>query len=137
MSFLVKLLMVIKMFDFSRILAGLLSGLTASMGLGGGAVLIIYLTLFAGVDRITAGGINLLFFIPISLLAVIIYAVRKEIKWKTVIPISITGLLGAVAGMWLIDFLGNEWIGKIFGGILVIMGLKETFFKGVAKDGKP
>ena len=137
MSFLVKLLMVIKMFDFSCILAGLLSGLTASMGLGGGAVLIIYLTLFAGVDRITAGGINLLFFIPISLLAVIIYAVRKEIKWKTVIPISLLGLLGAVAGMWLIDFLGNEWIGKIFGGILVIMGLKETFFKGVAKDGKP
>ena len=127
------------MFDlnFSSLIAGLLSGLTASMGLGGGAVLIIYLTLFAGVDRITAGGINLLFFIPISLLAVIIYAVRKEIKWKTVIPISLLGLLGAVAGMWLIDFLGNEWIGKIFGGILVIMGLKETFFKGVAKDGKP
>ena len=106
-----------------------MSGLTASMGLGGGAVLIIYLTLFAGVDRITAGGINLLFFIPISLLAVIIYAVRKEIKWKTVIPISLLGLLGAVAGMRLIDILGNEWIGKIFGGILVIMGLKETFFK--------
>lgn len=127
------------MFDlnFSSLIAGLLSGLTASMGLGGGAVLIIYLTLLADVDRITAGGINLLFFIPISLLAVIIYAVRKEIKWKTVIPISLLGLLGAVAGMWLIDFLGNEWIGKIFGGILVIMGLKETFFKGVAKDGKP
>ena len=131
--------MVIKVFDlnYSCLIAGLLSGLTASMGLGGGAVLIIYLTLFADVDRITAGGINLLFFIPISLLAVIIYAVRKEIKWKTVIPISLLGLLGAVAGMWLIDFLGNEWIGKIFGGILVIMGLKETFFKGVAKDGKP
>ena len=129
--------MVIKMFDFSAIIAGLLSGLTASMGLGGGAVLIIYLTLFAGVDRITAGGINLLFFIPISLLAVIIYAVRGEIKWKTVISISLLGLLGAMAGMWLIDFLGNEWIGKIFGGILVIMGLKETFSKGVAKVGKP
>ena len=129
--------MVIKMFNFPALIAGLLSGLTASMGLGGGAVLIIYLTLFAGVDRITAGGINLLFFIPISLLAVIIYAVRKEIKWKTVIPISLLGLCGAILGMWLIDFLGNEGIGKIFGGILVIMGLKETFFKGVAKDGKP
>ena len=98
------------------------------MGLVGGAVLIIYLTLFAGVDRITAGGINLLFFIPISLLAVIIYAVRKEIKWKTVIPISLFGLLGAILGMWLIDFLETEWISKIFGGILIIMGLKETFF---------
>ena len=127
------------MFDlnFSSLIAGLLSGLTASMGLGGGAVLIIYLTLLAGVDRITAGGINLLFFIPISLLAVIIYAVRKEIKWKTVIPISLFGLLGAGFGMWLIDFLGTGWIGKIFGGILILMGLKETFSKGVAKDRKP
>ena len=126
----VKLLRVIKVFnfEFSCLLSGLLSGLTAAMGLGGGAVLIIYLTLFAGVDRITAGGINLLFFIPISLLAVIIYAVRKEIKWKTVIPISLFGLLGAILGMWLIDFLETEWISKIFGGILIIMGLKETFF---------
>ena len=127
------------MFDlnFSSLIAGLLSGLTASMGLGGGAVLIIYLTLLAAVDRITAGGINLLFFIPISLLAVIIYAVRGEIKWKTVIPISLLGLCGSVLGMWLIDFLEDEWISKIFGGILVILGLKETFFKGVAKDRKP
>lgn len=123
--------------SFSGLLAGLLSGLTASMGLGGGAVLIIYLTLFAGVDRITAGGVNLLFFIPISLLAVIIYAVRGEIKWKTVIPISLLGLLGAVLGMWLIDFLEAKWIGKIFGGILVVLGIKETFFKGVAKERKP
>lgn len=123
--------------SFSGLLAGLLSGLTASMGLGGGAVLIIYLTLFAGVDRITAGGANLLFFIPISLLAVIIYAVRGEIKWKTVIPISLLGLLGAVLGMWLIDFLEAKWIGKIFGGILVVLGIKETFFKGVAKERKP
>lgn len=131
--------MVIKVFDlnFSSLIAGLLSGLTASMGLGGGAVLIIYLTLLADVDRITAGGINLLFFIPISLLAVIIYAVRGEIKWKTVIPISLLGLCGSVLGMWLIDFLKDEWISKIFGGILVILGLKETFFKGVAKDRKP
>lgn len=124
-------------FDFYSVAAGLLSGLTASMGLGGGAVLIIYLTLLADVDRITAGGINLLFFIPISLLAVIIYAVRGEIKWKTVIPISLLGLCGSVLGMWLIDFLEDEWISKIFGGILVILGLKETFFKGVAKDRKP
>ena len=129
----------IKVFDlnFSSLIAGLLSGLTASMGLGGGAVLIIYLTLLADVDRITAGGINLLFFIPISLLAVIIYAVRGDIKWKTVIPISLLGLCGAILGMWLIDFLESRWIGKIFGGILVILGLKETFFKGVAKDRKP
>ncbi len=123
--------------NISALLAGLFSGLTASMGLGGGAVLIIYLTLFAEVDRITAGGINLLFFIPISLLAVIIYGIRGEIKWKTVIPISLFGLPGAVLGMRLIDILGTQWTGKLFGAILIFMGLKETFSKDVAKEDKP
>ena len=117
------------------LLAGLFSGIAGSMGLGGGAVLIIYLTLFTDADRITAGGINLIFFIPISLLAVIIYAVRKQIKWKTIIPIAAFGLLGAVCGIWLSNIMGAKLIGKIFGVLLIIMGFKETFL-GVAKGKK-
>lgn len=117
------------------LLAGLFSGIAGSMGLGGGAVLIIYLTLFTDADRITAGGINLIFFIPISLLAVIIYAVRKQIKWKTIIPIAVFGLLGAVCGIWLGNIMGAKLIGKIFGVLLIIMGFKETFL-GVAKGKK-
>ena len=118
------------------LLAGLLSGVCASMGLGGGAVLIIYLTLFTDIDRVRAGGINLLFFIPISLLAVIIYAKRGEIKWRTVIPVALFGLLGAVAGLLLLNVLGGKLIGRIFGGSLVLLGLRETFSKSVAKDKK-
>ena len=67
------------------LLAGLLSGIIGAMGLGGGAVLIIYLTLFAETKQLQAQGINLLFFIPIALVAVLIYSKKKQIKWKTVV----------------------------------------------------
>ena len=60
------------------LLAGLLSGIIGAMGLGGGAVLIIYLSLFTETEQLTAQGINLLFFIPTALLAVIIYAIKKK-----------------------------------------------------------
>lgn len=60
--------------SIAALLAGLLSGIIGSMGLGGGAVLIIYLSLFTETEQLRSQGINLLFFIPIALIAVIIYA---------------------------------------------------------------
>ena len=97
--------------NMGALLAGLFSGLAGSMGLGGGAVLIIYLTLFTETDRITAGGINLIFFIPISLIAVLIYAIKKQIKWKVVLPLALFGLLGAILGNWLTGVLEPKfWV---------------------------
>ena len=104
------------------IVAGFLSGIIGSMGLGGGAVLLIYLALFKNTDQLTAQGINLMFFIPIAILSVVIYAFKKQIKWKTVIWFSASGLLGAALGVWLSGIAGNEIVAKIFGGLLVIMG---------------
>lgn len=121
--------------NIAALLAGLFSGIAGAMGLGGGAVLIIYLNLLTDTEPLTARGINLIFFIPISLLAVIIYAFRGEIKWKTVIPLALFGFLGAVGGILLMKFISGELVGKIFGGLLIIMGLRETFF-GVAKGKK-
>ena len=48
--------------------AAFLTGILASLGLGGGMILILYLTIFAGMAQFEAQGINLIFFIPIALL---------------------------------------------------------------------
>ena len=68
--------------NIAALLAGLFSGIIGGMGLGGGAVLIMYLAVFTDTSQLKAQGINLLFFIPIGTLAVIIYAIKKKIKWK-------------------------------------------------------
>ena len=111
------------------LLAGLLSGVVGAMGMGGGAVLIIYLTLFAGVEQIAAQGINLIFFIPIGFTAVLIYALKKKIKWKITIPIALGGIVGAFAGLFLAQVLGSDLISKIFGGFLCLLGVLEIFRK--------
>ena len=118
------------------LLAGLFSGVAGAMGLGGGAVLIIYLSLFTETGQLKAQGMNLVFFIPIALTAVIIYAKSEQIRWKTVALLSAFGLLGAALGLWLTDFFGGEITSKIFGGLLVALGVKETFFKSVEKNKK-
>lgn len=113
----------------SALLAGLFSGILGSMGLGGGGILILYLSLFTETKQLTAQGINLLFFIPIGLLSVIIYGAKKQIKWKTVPKIAFWGIIGSIVGIYLSSFLGGNITRKIFGGLLIIMGLIEIFKK--------
>ena len=106
-----------------------MSGIIGGMGLGGGAVLIIYLTVFKNVEQLRAQGINLLFFVPIATLAVIIYSFKKQIKWRVTLPLAIGGLIGAIGGFFLTDILGGNFTAKLFGGFLIFLGIKELFTK--------
>ena len=113
--------------NISALLAGLFSGILGAMGLGGGAVLIIYLALFTNTQQLAAQGINLLFFIPIALLSVVIYSIKKKIKWRLTIILSLWGLIGAALGIMLTKYLGGEITSKLFGALLIIMGIYEIF----------
>lgn len=115
--------------NIEALLAGLLSGLIGSMGLGGGAVLIIYLTLFTDTKQLTAQGINLIFFIPIAITAVAIYAFKKQIKWRLILRVALWGLIGAVTGLTVATVFGGAITSKIFGAILAVMGIKEILGK--------
>lgn len=115
--------------NWAALLAGLFSGIIGAMGLGGGAVLIIYLSVFADLPQLEAQGINLIFFIPIAIAAVAVYAVKKQIKWKITLKIALWGLLGAFGGMYLAKIIGGGITGKLFGGLLVILGIREIFKK--------
>ena len=83
-------------YSFIDILAGILSAIIASMGLGGGGVYIMYLTLLKDTPQINAQGLNLLFFIPCAAVSLIIYIKNKMIKPKAVIPMALGGGVGAV-----------------------------------------
>ena len=114
---------------WAALLAGLFSGTAGAMGLGGGAVLIIHLALFTDNSQLKSQGINLLFFIPIALAAVTVYSLKKNIKWRLVLKTSVWGLAGSAAGLMVTGRIGGEITGKIFGGLLIIMGLLEIFGK--------
>lgn len=111
------------------LLAGFLAGVTGSMGLGGGSVLLIYLTVFAGVPQLTAQGINLIFFLPTAALALFIYSKKKIIKWKQIIPIMLFGTLGTIVSSWTVNFINVDFLRKIFGGLIASLGIYEIIKK--------
>ena len=79
-----------------NILIGAVSGLVSGMGMGGGTILILCLSLFMGVDQHVAQGANLVFFVPTSIVSIITNIKQKLIKWKTGIVIVIFGIIGAI-----------------------------------------
>lgn len=112
-----------------NILIGFLTGIAASMGLGGGFILIIWLTLFCGLSQTAAQGVNLLFFLPIALFSVVLHSKNKLIRWKILPPAIIAGIIGAAAGSGLSLFMGNDLLRRLFGGLVLLAGLREVFHK--------
>lgn len=112
-----------------NIIIGLLSGIAASMGFGGGFVLIIYLTAFAEVNQITAQGVNLLFFLPVALVSLVIHWKNGLVKWKVLLKLIPGGLLGIVIGAFTASHINVGFLQKLFAGLLIFVGFKELFHK--------
>ena len=119
-----------------NIIASAAAGLLGAMGFGGGGVLILYLTMALDIKQISAQGINLIFFIPSAIIGLIIHIKHHLIKFKQIIPILISAVPGVALGLYLTTVISNETLSKFFGGILVIMGLKELFTKSRNKYDK-
>lgn len=112
----------------------LLSGLTASLGLGGGFILIIYLTAFANTDQFQAQGMNLLFFLPIAVLSLILHKKNGLLDKKPLLPAILGGIPGVGAGLLLGHLLGADWLSKLFAILIFAVGIKELFHKKKAKQ---
>lgn len=110
-------------------LAGLICGVISGFGIGGGSVLMVWLTAVAALDQKTAQGINLLYFLPTSIGALIFHIKNKMICWQAVIPAAIGGCLTAAAAAWLSASLDVSLLRKLFGAYLLLTGGMEFFKK--------
>jgi uncharacterized membrane protein YfcA len=79
-------------------LLGFIAGTVSGMGMGGGTILIPSLVLFAGIEQKTAQGINLLYFLPSAVSALVLHIRNKQVKTKSILFLVIGGLIGASIG---------------------------------------
>ena len=110
-------------------IAGILVAALAGLGVGGGGLLVIYLTMFKSVEQIEAQGLNLLFFITAGAASLIIHVKKRKLDYKKIILIIICGCIGAVGGSLLANYTDGALVKKIFGGFLIASGVIEFFWK--------
>ena len=110
-----------------NILVGMLTGATASMGLGGGFILLVYLSVFTEIPQDIAQGINLLFFLPIALLSLVIHIKNKLTDLKLVGKYLILGLPCAIVGSYVAGITDVAVLRKLFGIFVLYIGINQLY----------
>ncbi len=110
-----------------KTIIGIISGIVSGTGMGGGTILIFLLTFLCNVEQHIAQATNLIFFIPTSIIAIIVNAKNKNINVKLGIIISLYGILGAIIGANLSIHLDMKILRKYFGIFLLIISAHEIY----------
>lgn len=111
------------------VIVGILLGLLAGLGTGGGSLLLLWLTLLAGVEADTAQTVNLLFFLT-SAASVSLLRLRKgNLQIKKILPGILAGCAGAAAFSVLGRYLNAEILKMAFGVLLLLTGLRELLYR--------
>ena len=118
----------------TEILIGLVSGIVSGTGMGGGTILIFLLTFMCGLEQHVSQATNLIFFIPTSIVAIIVNIKNKNIDLKLATIISIFGILGAIIGANLSIHTDVKMLRKCFGIFLAIIAIHEIYT--IIKDNK-
>ena len=118
-------------------LAGAVTGVLSGFGVGGGTLLLIYLTAFAGLDQTTAQGINLLYFLPAAAMALPSHIKNGYVSGQTALPAILAGLAATALGAWAATTLDVTVLRKCFGVFLLCIGVMELIRKPTNKKQAP
>ena len=117
-------------------IAGTLCGIISGFGIGGGSLLMVWLTAVAGMEQMIAQGINLLYFIPTSIGALYSHIKNKMIIWSVILPAAILGSITAACGAFIANLISVKLLHKLFGVFLCFVGVKELLTKPSSREDK-
>ena len=110
-----------------EILIGAVSGIFSGIGMGGGTVLIVLLTIFVGLEQHIAQATNLIYFIPTAISAIIVSYREKNIDIKLARTMSIYGIIGAIIGATISINTDVQKLRRVYGIFLIIIAVHEIY----------
>ena len=119
----------------TNFIVGFASAFIGALGMGGGAVFLIYLTCILQIPQLESQAMNLLFFIPIAAIALIVHIKNGLIDYKIALQTIVGGIAGVFIGKFIAEKFGDNLLQIIFGIFLLGLGIKELF-GGTNKNSK-
>ena len=106
-------------------IVGFLAAVISAMGMGGGGILLIYLSAFTNTQQLKAQGINLIYFIPIAIVSLIFHIKNGFIKKKESLFMIVSATPAAALGAFLSGNIDQDILRKGLALFLLFLGLKE------------
>ena len=110
-----------------EIIFGIISGIVTGLGMGGGTVLILLLSLFMGLEQHISQATNLVFFIPTAIATIVTNLKQKNVDLKLAINISLFGIIGAMIGSIISNNIDSNNLKKYFAIFILIIALHEIY----------
>ena len=104
-------------------------GFLAGIGVGGGSLLIIWLTLALNMPHSTARTMNLLFFIPSAIIASLFRWRQGSLDLCKLLPGILAGCASAAIFSLISKVIDLELIKKLFGILLLFTGFRELCYR--------
>ena len=82
------------------LIVGAATGVLSGFGVGGGTLLLVYMTAFAGVEQRLAQGINLLYFLPAAATALPAHVKNGYVERQALVPAICAGLVCSALAAW-------------------------------------
>lgn len=111
------------------LLVGTATGVLSGFGIGGGTLLVLWLTLVGGEEQLRAGGINLVYFLCCALPALIGHWKNHLIEKKAVLWCGLAGVPACILAAFLAAKIDVTLLRRLFGGLLLFVGWREIFPK--------
>lgn len=117
------------MVDYFALPVAILLGFLAGLGVGGGSLLMLWLTMATGMDYNSARIINLLFFLPSAAIATVFHWKQGSVNPGKILPAILCGCAAAAMFSVIGNRMDTELLKKFFGGLLILTGLRELFYR--------
>lgn len=104
---------------FWEIIAGIIGGIIGGMGMGGGTLTIPILTIFLSYAQLSAQGVNLIAFLPMSIIALIIHIKNHLVAFKQTWLLALVGCMFSLGGALLANHISNAVLKKLFAVFLI------------------
>ena len=111
------------------LIVGTALGFLAGIGVGGGSLLILWLTLVLEMAQPQARIYNLLFFLPSAIVASIFRWKQGKIDLPKILPAILAGCIAAGVFSYVGSILDVTVLKKLFGGLLILTGIRELLYK--------
>lgn len=108
---------------------GLILGILAGLGTGGGSLLLLWLTLVQGIDSEIARTVNLLFFLTSAGIVSILRLKNGNLSTRKILPGILAGCVAAAGFSILGRYLDTSLLKKAFGVLLIVTGARELFYR--------
>lgn len=118
------------------VLIGALTGVLSGLGVGGGTLLLLWMTAVMGMEQARAGGVNLLYFIACALPAVFGHAKNGLIEKKAVFWCVVFGVPACIAASFLAASMDTGLLRRCFGAFILVIGVREIFHRERPKGEK-